>query len=239
MKIMPKIKKPIITYGESKKADYRAKNINYSKNKSKYDLFYKNKNIGEIRINVPGKHNVLNSLAAIALGMEINVPINNLKRGINSYKGVRRRFEIKKNKTDIILVDDYAHHPTEVNATIRAAKNGWNKRIISVFQPHLFSRTRDFFKEFALALLESDEIIITEIYAAREEPIDDIKSKLILDELILLGHNNTHHLQSLDNLNSLLTEIVKPGDMVITMGAGNIWRYSDKYNQYLNDNHDG
>ena len=235
MRIIPKIKKPITTYGLSDGSDYRAKNIEYSKNKSKYNLIYKNKNLGEININVPGKHNVLNSLASIALGMEIDVPLSKLKKGINSYIGVRRRFEIKKNKTDIFVVDDYAHHPTEVKATINAAKTGWGKRIVSVFQPHLFSRTRDFFKEFAQSLFKSDIIIITEIYPAREKPIDGISSKLILDELNHLEHKNTHHLDDLNNLNNILEKIVQPEDMVITMGAGDIWRYSDKYNEHLND----
>ena len=235
MKIMPKIKKPITTYGLSNDSDYCAKNIEYSKNKSKYNLLYKNKNLGEININVPGKHNVLNSLASIALGLEIDVPLSQLKKGINSYKGVRRRFEIKKNKTDIFVVDDYAHHPTEVKATIDAAKNGWAKRIICVFQPHLFSRTRDFYKDFAKSLFKSDIIIITEIYPAREKPIDGITSKLILDELNHLGHNKTHYLESLNSLNNILGEIVQSKDMVITMGAGDIWRYSDKYNEHLNN----
>ena len=235
MRIMPKIKKPITTYGISDKSDYRAKNIEFSENKSKYNLFHKNINLGEININVPGKHNVLNSLASIALGMELDVPIDQLKKGINSYAGVRRRFEIKMNKTDILVVDDYAHHPTEVKATINAAKNGWNKRIICVFQPHLFSRTRDFFKEFAKSLFESDIIIISEIYPAREKPINGISSRLILDELDHLGHNNTHLLESFNDLNNILEEIVQPRDIVITMGAGDIWRYSDKYNEYLNN----
>ena len=235
MKLMPKIKKPITTYGLANDSDYTAKNIEYSKNKSKYNLFYKNKNLGEININVPGKHNVLNSLASIALGMEIDAPLNLIKKGINSYKGVRRRFEIKKNKTDIFVVDDYAHHPTEVKATIDAAKNGWGKRLICVFQPHLFSRTRDFYKDFANSLYKSDIIIITDIYPAREKQIDGVTSKLILDELSQLGHNETYHLESLNSLNNILGEIVQSEDMVITMGAGDIWRYSDKYNEYLNN----
>ncbi len=234
IKIKPQIKKPVKTYGLSEIADYRAINIEHSKNKSKYTLVHKNNKLGTININVPGKHNVLNSLAAIALGLEIDMPIEKLKKGINSYMGVRRRFEIKKNKKDIIVIDDYAHHPTEVEATISAAKNGWNKKIISVFQPHLFTRTRDFFKDFAVSLYNSDIIIICDIYPAREKPIDGINSQLILDELKNLGHKNIIYLKDLEKLNDLLDTIVQTGDMVITMGAGNIWRYSDKYNKHLN-----
>ena len=234
-KIMPKIKKPVTTYGLSEDSDYFAKNIKYAQNRSRYNLFHKNIDLGEININVPGEHNVLNSLASITLGLEIDVPLDLLKKGINSYTGVRRRFEIKENKSDIFVVDDYAHHPTEVEATINAAKNGWNRKIICVFQPHLFSRTRDFFNEFAQSLIKSDIIIVTEIYAAREKEIHGVSSNLILDELENLGHNNTHHLENLNSLNNILDELVKPGDMVITMGAGDIWRYSDNYNEHLNN----
>ena len=233
MEIMPKIRKPIKTYGLSDYADFCAKNIKYNENKSEYTLFHKKNNLGKININVPGKHNILNSLAAITLGIELDIPLEKVKSGIKSYKGVRRRFEIKKNDQDVLVIDDYAHHPTEVEATINAAKNGWNKRIVSVFQPHLFSRTRDFFKEFAKSLFDSNIIIITDIYPAREKPIKGISSKLIMNELKLIGHKNINYLPDLEKLNQLLDTIIKSGDMLITMGAGNIWRYSDKYNEHL------
>lgn len=233
MEIMPKIIKPIKTYGLSDNADFCAKNIKYNENKSEYTLFHKKNNLGKININVPGEHNILNSLAAITLGIELDIPLEKVKSGIKSYKGVRRRFEIKKNDQDVLVIDDYAHHPTEVEATINAAKNGWNKRIVSVFQPHLFSRTRDFFKEFAKSLFDSNIIIITDIYPAREKPIKGISSKLIMDELKLIGHKNINYLPNLEKLNQLLDTIIKSGDMLITMGAGNIWRYSDKYNEHL------
>ena len=234
MKIMQEIKKPITTYGLSVNSDYCAKNIQYSKNKSKYNLFHKNKDLGEIIINVPGKHNVLNSLASITLGMELDVPLGQLKSGINSYTGVRRRFEIKNNKTGILVVDDYAHHPTEVIETIRAAKKGWNRRLITIFQPHLFSRTKAFYKDFAKALNESDIIILTDIYPAREKPQKNISSKLIFNEIKKHNHKNLFFLDNIENMNPFLTNIVKRNDMVLTMGAGTIWRYGQKFYDFLN-----
>ncbi len=234
MSIIDKIKKPFVTYGLSDDADFYAKDIIYNQNESTFTLFHKNKNLGPIKINVPGKHNILNSLAALALGIEIDIPINRLKNGIKKYKGVRRRFELKKNKHKLLIVDDYAHHPTEVLATIKAAKNGWDKKIISVFQPHLFSRTKDFFKEFAKSLFNSDVIILTDIYPAREKPIKGVTSNLIIEELRQLGHTETHYISDLEKLNQLLDTIVNQDDIVITMGAGNIWRYNEKYNQYIN-----
>jgi len=172
-------------------------------------------------------------LSAIALGIELNIPFDKLKSGINNYSGVRRRFDIKENNSDIMVVDDYAHHPTEVYATITAAKTGWKKKIVSVFQPHLFTRTRDFYKEFAESLFQSDYIIITEIYPAREDPIKEISSQLIVNELKRLGHQNINYIDNLTELNGTLDNLGLDNHMVITMGAGDIWRFNDKYNDHL------
>ena len=233
MKISKNIKKPIVTYGTSPLADFRAINIKYKAEKSFYNVVYNKKDFGQIIINAPGNHNVLNSLSAIALGIELNIPFDKLKSGINNYRGVRRRFDIKENNSEIMVVDDYAHHPTEVNATITAAKTGWKKKIVSVFQPHLFTRTRDFYKEFAESLFQSDYIIITDIYPAREEPIKEISSQLIVKELKRLGHQKIIYIDNLTELNGTLDNLGLDNHMVITMGAGDIWRYNDKYNDYL------
>ena len=233
MKISKNIKKPIITYGTSPLADFRAINIKYKAEKSFYNVVYNKKDFGQIVINAPGNHNVLNSLSAIALGIELNIPFDKLKSGINNYRGVRRRFDIKENNSEIMVVDDYAHHPTEVNATITAAKTGWKKKIVSVFQPHLFTRTRDFYKEFAESLFQSDYIIITDIYPAREEPIKEISSQLIVKELKRLGHQKIIYIDNLTELNGTLDNLGLDNHMVITMGAGDIWRYNDEYNDYL------
>ena len=235
MKLSKNIKKPIVTYGTSPDANFKADNIIFNQNSSEYDLINKEKKLGKIKINVPGKHNVLNSLASISLGLELGIPIDILKDSINNYNGVRRRFEIKNNNSQIMVVDDYAHHPTEVKATISAARSGWNKDIIVVFQPHLFTRTRDFYKDFARSLFDSDHLIITDIYPAREKPIKNVSSKLIINELKSMGHRNTLHIKDLSNLISILDGLNMDNHMVITMGAGDIWRYNEKYNTHLNE----
>ena len=235
LKLSKKIKKPIVTYGTSIDADFRAVNISFKKNISKYSLLHRDSELGEVVVNAPGMHNILNSLAAMTLGLELNISFDILKNGIENYNGVRRRFDIKENNSNIIVVDDYAHHPTEVKATIDAAISGWDKEIIVVFQPHLFSRTRDFYKEFAESLYKSNFILITEIYPAREEPLKGINSKLILDELKNLGHKNTFHIKDLSKLNQILDEFNLDNHMVITMGAGDIWRYNENYNNHLNE----
>ena len=231
--IIPKIERPMTTYGRSRDAAYRAKNLRFHNNKSTYNVFRLEECLGEIELNVPGEHNIMNSLATVALGIEMGLSFNEIKMGISKYNGVRRRFEIKGVYNDIMIVDDYAHHPTEIKATLNAAVTGWSRRIIAVFQPHLFSRTKKFYKEFANVLQDADQVIITDIYPAREAPLTGVSSKIIYDELNQKSKDKCVLLNDLDEMLQTLEKIVKPGDMVITLGAGNIWRYSDKYLNYL------
>ena len=157
--------------------------------------------------------------------MELNIPFKKIQEGLDQYTGVRRRFEIKyTTNSNIMIVDDYAHHPSEVKATLKAAKKGWGNRIIAIFQPHLFSRTRDFYKDFAKAFLLADLLIVTDIYPAREKPIKAINGKLISEEAQRLGHKNVKFIKDQSKISEYLTKIVKKDDIIITMGAGNIWR---------------
>ena len=231
--ILPKIKRPIITYGLSSQADIRAENIEFHEMTTTYNIIKYNQNIGKIILNAPGKHNVLNSLAAATMGLEMGLNIENIIDGINSYGGVRRRFEIKGISKNIMVVDDYAHHPTEVSATLEAARNGWDRRIIAVFQPHLYSRTKSFYKEFARAFLDSDILIITDIYPAREIPIEGINGKIVYNEALSIGHKNAYFIPDLENLQNILDKLVQSNDMIITIGAGTIWRYGQAYYEHL------
>lgn len=233
--IVSEIYRPLTTYGLSKNADYRAEKINYKNNSITYTAYAKNKKLGEIKLNVPGEHNVLNSLAAIANGMEMDIPFDIIKQGLSEYRGVRRRFEIKGIVNDIMVIDDYAHHPTEVTATLNAAHTGWDRRIIAVFQPHLYTRTRDFYRDFAKAFLECDILIVTDIYPAREDKIEGIDGELVAKAAKDLGHKNVHYMPSLEDINSTLDSLVQSGDIVIGIGAGTIWRYIDKYTKHLEE----
>ena len=235
--ILPYIERPMTTYGRSRDAAYQARNIRFSENKSTYTVSCGGECLGEINLNVPGEHNVLNSLAAVALGLEMGLSFQKIQKGIQKYSGVRRRFDIKGIHNNIMVVDDYAHHPTEVKATLQAAKTGWDRRILAIFQPHLFTRTRDFYKEFSSALQISDYVILTDIYPAREKPIFNISSKLIYDELYKVMKSKCTLVSDLDNLIEVIFKEVKSGDMVLTMGAGSIWRYCESfYNDLLNTN---
>jgi len=233
--ILSDIYRPLTTYGLSNQADYRAENIIYEANTISYSAYYQQQKLGQIKVNIPGQHNVLNSLAALALGMEMEIPFKIIQKGLNDYGGVRRRFEIKGIVNDIMVVDDYAHHPTEVTATLNAARSGWNRRIIAVFQPHLFTRTRDFYHDFAESFLDSDILIVTDVYPAREEKIAGIDGKLVAKTAKEFGHKNVHYLPNLAELKNKLDNLAKPGDLIIGLGAGTIWRYIEKYYQHLVD----
>jgi len=227
--ILHKIERPVTTYGMSRDAAFRAKELEFKENKSTYSLFRSEENLGKIHLNVPGEHNIMNSLGAVALGFELGLSFNSIKNGLLDYKGVRRRFDIKGSHNDVMVVDDYAHHPTEVFTTIEAAKKGWDRKLIVVFQPHLFTRTKEFYKEFAKSLEKADFIIITSIYPSREKPIPGITSKLISDYIDKTKKDVLFNVNDVDQAITILNEIAKPGSMILTLGAGDIWRFSDKY----------
>ena len=182
---------------------------------------------------VPGEHNVLNALASVALGIEMNIPFHDIAAGLESYKGVRRRFDIKGEANGIMVVDDYAHHPTEVRVTLDSARNGWSRRIVSVFQPHLYSRTKAFYEEFAIALMEADILVITDVFPAREKPIEGVNGRMVAEFAKKTGHKNLYYIEDLKNLEKKLDNLCQQNDMVITIGAGNIWRYAESYMNHL------
>ncbi len=227
-KLIPEMTATVITYGIDKDANVRAVNIQYNEDSAVFDVIYDDKTLGPVKIYLPGEHNVKNSLAVIAMALEMEIPFPKLQKALEKFAGVDRRFEIKKVVNDIMFVDDYAHHPSEIKATISGARNGWRRRIVAVFQPHLYSRTRDFYAEFADSLKDADVVVITGIYPAREEPISGIDAGMISDELLKTGHNDVHYIRNKADVPAFLKSIIKTGDMVITMGAGDIWVYGEK-----------
>jgi len=233
-RILPNIKRPIITYGLTNQADIQAKNIHYANQCSQFTVMRNLETLGDVNLNAPGEHNIQNALAAISLSLELDIKFRDIQIGLENYSGVRRRFEIRnKTNSGIMLVDDYAHHPSEVQATLKAARSGWNKRIVAIFQPHLYTRTRDFYQDFALAFMHSDVLVVTDIYPAREEPIDGITGRLISDNARTIGHKNVIYIQNKEDIPTNIAEITKPDDLVITMGAGDIWKFNDMIFQEL------
>lgn len=235
--IMPQIaKKKMITYGFNPQADIQAVDISHKDNSSTYTLVKADRDLGQITLQVPGKHNVQNSLAAIAVALELGVPFHKIKTGIERFSGVYRRWEKKGEVDGITVYDDYAHHPTECKATLAGAKAGWRRRVVCVFQPHLYSRTRDFYEEFGKSFLLSDVLIVTDVYPAREEPIQGVTGELIVDAAKRFGHKDVHYVPDKKQVPQALRKIVRKGDIVITMGAGDVWKYGEEFLKQLNKN---
>ncbi len=232
MDLIPFIKSKVITYGLNRNSHIRAIDVKYHQMSSSFTVLFKGENLGRINLNLPGVHNIKNALPAIGIAKELGVEFNKIKKALESFKGVRRRFEVKYNK-EILVIDDYAHHPTEVEAALSAVHKGWKRRLIVVFQPHLYSRTKDFYKEFANAFLKTDIFICTDIFPAREKPIKNISGELIANEAKNLGHPNVIYEKDKRNITKVLKNIVKSGDIIITMGAGDIWKYGDEFIQQL------
>ncbi len=233
--IMPHINKKIITYGLNVQADVRATDIVHNSFTSTYTVKYFGKELGQITLKIPGKHNINNSLVAVVIGKELGVDFKTIKSALEAFSGVYRRFEIKYNK-EILVIDDYAHHPTESAATLKGIRDGWDRRLIVVFQPHLYSRTKDFYQEFGRAFLNSDIFICTDVYPARELPIDGVTGNLIASAAKKFGHKNVHYVADKKNVPDVLNEIKKDGDIIITMGAGDIWKYGEQFVEMLNKN---
>ena len=168
-----------------------------------------------------------------ALALELDIPFDTVSKALNEFEGVRRRFEIKKRIAGMMIVDDYAHHPTEVKSSLSAAQTGWNRRVIAVFQPHLYSRTRDFKDEFGSSFNHADVVIITDIYPAREAPIEGVTGKLIADAVESSGHKEVHYLPEKEKIADFLMEFATEGDMIITIGAGDIYKIGEEFIQKL------
>jgi len=232
--IMPQLsKKKIITYGLNPQADIQAVEIRHKDSSSTFTLVRSNQELGTITLQVPGVHNVQNSLGAISVGLELNVPFKKIKAGIEKFSGVYRRWEKKGEVNDIALYDDYAHHPTECKATLSGVKSGWRRRVICVFQPHLYSRTRDFYEDFGKSFLLSDVLVVTDVYPAREEPIQGVNGELIVNAAKQFGHKDVYYVPEKKNIPAFLISIVKAGDIVVTMGAGDIWKYGEEFLKIL------
>jgi UDP-N-acetylmuramate--alanine ligase len=232
LEIIPQINKKIITYGITTHADVRAVDISHNEFSSSYKVKYNGEELGEIKLNVPGLYNVKNSLVAVTIAIELGIEFSIIKNALEKFSGVYRRFEIKYNK-EILVVDDYAHHPTETTASIEGIRAGWDRRLVLVFQPHLYSRTRDFYQEFGKSFLNTDVFICTNVYPAREEPIEGVNGKMIADITQKFGHKNVHYIADKNEIPKLLLDIVEDDDIVVTMGAGDIWKYGEKFVELL------
>ncbi|MCL4542261.1 MAG: UDP-N-acetylmuramate--L-alanine ligase [Deltaproteobacteria bacterium] len=226
--IFPEVNKKYFTYGIEHKADYYALNIALEKNSSVFDAYSKGKFIGKFNLSVPGIHNVSNALGAITLAAELGIKAEYIQKALKSFHGVERRFQIKKEDDSLIVVDDYAHHPVEIAATLKAAKN-WNRHIIAVFQPHRYSRMKDLIEDFATSLKIADIVIITDIYSAGESEIEGVSSFVLSEKMRHTGYKNVYYVPDKKDVTSNLKTILKGGEMVIFLGAGDITKSCDEF----------
>ena len=227
--ILPLIERKKITYGISRQAEIRAEDIKLEGFSSSYSLYIGSKNIGRVHLNVPGIHNVVNSLTAIAVAIELNIPINKVIEGLEHFKGVKRRLEVKGEKNGILVIDDYGHHPTEIITTLNAIKNFWKGRIVVVFQPHRYTRTRDLYEKFGPAFMDSDLVYILPIYPAGERPIEGITHELIYNAVKRAGHKHVKMLNSQEGCLKELKKEIKKGDLLLTQGAGNVYKIGERF----------
>jgi UDP-N-acetylmuramate--alanine ligase len=237
--VIPKVERRRITYGLSAQADISAHEITYDNSFGSSFIVWRGIEVlGPVSLRVPGKHNVYNSLGAIAVGLELDVPFEKIAEALGEFTGADRRFQFKGEEKGITVVDDYGHHPTEIKATLSAARIGApNRRIVVLFQPHRYSRTNDLMDEFASAFNNADVLLMTDIYAASETPIEGVNAEVLTGRIKSYGHKNAEYIGDLVGSAERLAEIVREGDLVITLGAGSVHRAGDQLLNLLRDGH--
>jgi len=228
--LLPKIEKRTITYGLKTQADYTAREISVNGLKTNFTVFHHGKKLGRISSGSLGNHNISNTLAAIAAGMELNIQFSVIADALKNFPGVQRRFEILYQSNSLVIVDDYGHHPTEILATLATAKTVWpDRKLVVVFQPHRYSRTQHLLENFYSSFNDADKLILLDIYGAGEKPIEGINSLKLAKGIREFGHKNVEHIESIELLVPQLKLSLQPGDVVLTLGAGNIGELARKF----------
>ena len=230
-RILPLVKRRVVTYGVSDEAALRARQIRLEASGTTFEVWEGDTwCLGSVRLSLPGKHNVQNALAAIAVGRELSIPFPTITRALCEFTGVIRRFETKGERGGVLVVDDYAHHPTEITATLAAARQVYpGRRLVALFQPHLFSRTRDFSAEFGRALTACDLALVTDVYPSREKPLPGVTGELIAEAARAAGQANVLYLSDKKRVNDEMEGLLKPGDLLLTLGAGDVVRFGEEY----------
>ena len=227
--IIPRLKKRYITYGLTSQSDLKARDINKSPASSDFEILYQDKSLGRITVGMPGNHSVLNALAAVAVGLELNIDLKDIKKGLADLGGLARRFQRKGEKGGVLVIDDYGHHPTEIMASLETAREVWpEERLIVVFQPHRYSRTRELYDRFVISFNHSDVLIIAPVYPAGERAVEGVDSGWLCKGIKEHGHREVYLADDHAHVLSLLLEIVRPGDKVITLGAGDIYKVGER-----------
>ncbi len=225
--LIPSIQKRYQTYGMSTQADYQARDISLRSLGSTFKVLHHNQDLGMFELSVPGVHNINNSLAAIAVARELEIDFEVIRKALREFSGVQRRFQVKGEAKGIIVVDDYGHHPTEVKATLAAAVSGMERRVVVVFQPHRYTRTRHLLEEFFTAFNQADKLIVMDIYAAGEKPIPGVSGEVLYEGIKKHGHKDVTYLPDKEKIADYMVGVLKKGDLMITLGAGDVWKIGE------------
>ncbi len=226
--LLPQIRKRFVTYGTAPDAEWQARDLRVEALETIFDVWRDDERCGTVRLGMPGRHHALNALAALAVAAELEIPFDVGARALTEFGGIHRRFEVKGDEHDVLVVDDYGHHPEEIRATLRAAREGFPRRLVVAFQPHRYTRTRDLFAEFLDAFDDADVLVLTDIYPAGEERIDGVSGEALYQALKRRGHLDVHFVADRARLTAALLERVRPGDLVLTLGAGDVYRAGDE-----------
>ncbi len=236
--IIPKIKKRFTSYGLNRQADYQARDIEFHGSQSTFSVFHHKKKLGKVRLNMPGVHNINNAMASIVVALELDIPFGIIQNALEALEGVQRRFEVKGTVNGITIIDDYGHHPTEIKNTLQTVIQAWpDRRKVVLFQPHRYTRTEALFDEFSLSFYQSDQLVLLPIYAASEKPIKGISSETLCKEIIAHGHKNAKYIEGLDEAVAHFKTSLKPGDLFLTLGAGDVWKVGDELLKSLKNCH--
>jgi UDP-N-acetylmuramate--alanine ligase len=230
-RVLPGVKRRVVTYGESPEAQLRARDVRPDQTGTTFEVWEGERwLLGSIRLPIPGRHNVANALAAVAVGRELSIPFPKIAGALAAFSGVVRRFETKGERGGVLVVDDYAHHPTEIAATLSSARQVYpDRRLVALFQPHLYSRTRDFAAEFGRALARSDVAVVTDVYPSREKPIDGVTGELVAAAARQAGLGSVVYVSEKARVMPELEGLLRPGDLLLTMGAGDVVRFGESF----------
>lgn len=227
--LIPEIKKRCITYGLSAQADFQATAVDFDGAKSRFAVYYQGDHMGDIALNLPGRHNIANALAAIAVGHELEIPFESMRRSLENLAGVQRRLELKAEPRGIKIIDDYGHHPTEIKTTLETIQTSWpGRRLVVVFQPHRYTRTSALFDGFARSFYQSDVLIVMPVYSANESPIAGVDHHGLCEAICAHGHKRAYAADDKREALEQLENILEEGDIVLTLGAGNVWQVGDE-----------
>lgn len=226
--ILPRIRRRTLTYGTTAQADLVVSEANCGHFSSQFRLRLDGRDLGLFRVNVPGHHNVLNATAAVAVGLELGVEADVIREGLMQFSGVDRRFQVRGEADGITVIDDYGHHPTEIRATLAAARLCEFTRLVVIFQPHRYTRTQHLMDEFARSFHSADVVLVLDIYAASEKPIEGVTAQALAERMQAFGHRGARYIGSLDNAVEAAVQQAKPGDCVMTLGAGNVYTAGDR-----------